>query len=273
MRALLASGQIAKPVQVGGINDLANVPSSIVDDVRAVALTGNGTYRVAYKKTEAAAADVTEGSAIAGTEAEFDYVDISPATWGVLSEVSKLVGLMTPLDYEAQVENSSLTALRSTADSKIITAVKASKLLQNVTIPLDQDYLRTLVLGFDAIDGKGEPVLYISQADIATLGKVRGTNEKRPLYTITFDAGTTKSGTISEGGLSTRFRIDKHLTDGEQLYGQPQTIEMPMWNGYTIETDEGGDYFKRNMIGVRGLQTANADLCAMNGMQLVKQSA
>ena len=272
VRALLASGKIAKPTEVGGINPLASVDNTIVDDVKAVALTGNGTYRVAYKKTDATAADVTEGEKIGGTEDEFGYVDLNPATWGCLSEISNQIMDQTPLNYEAEVENSSLTALRSKAAEKIVAAVKASALAQKVTYKLDQDYLRNLVLGYDAIDGKGEAVLYISQADLATLGKVRGTNEKRPLYTIAFDAGTTKTGILSEGGLATKFRVEKRLTTGEQLYGQPQNIEMPMWNDYKIETDEGGTYFQRNMIGVRGLQTASADLCAQNGMQIVSNT-
>ena len=41
---------------------------------------------------------------------------------------------------------------------------------------------------------------------------------------------------------------------------------MPMWDNYSIETDEGGEFFKTNMVGIRGIQTANADLCAKNGM-------
>lgn len=129
------------------------------------------------------------------------------------------------------------------------------------------------MLGFRAIPGKGNTVLYIAQADLATLGKVRGTNEKKPLYDITFDAGTTTSGTIQEGGLAVKFRILDQLTAGTQIYGQPGAVDMPMWDNYAIETDEGGDYFKRNMIGIRGLQTANADLVAYHGLIVNKQSA
>ncbi|MBP3469776.1 MAG: hypothetical protein J6K26_09710 [Lachnospiraceae bacterium] len=45
-----------------------------------------------------------------------------------------------------------------------------------------------------------------------------------------------------------------------------------MWDDYEVKTDEGGDYFKRNMIGIRGLQTAGTELCALHGMQVVKQA-
>jgi hypothetical protein len=73
--------------------------------------------------------------------------------------------------------------------------------------------------------------------------------------------------------MAVAFRILDGLTTGTQFYGQPGTIDMPMWGNYAIETDEGGDYFKRNMIGIKGTQTANADLVALHGMQIVAQAA
>ena len=73
--------------------------------------------------------------------------------------------------------------------------------------------------------------------------------------------------------MAAAFRILDGLTAGTQLYGQPATIDMPMWGNYAVETDEGGDYFKRNMIGIKGTQTANADLVVLNGMQVIKQAA
>lgn len=269
MRAVLGSGLIAKPTKAAGINDIANELSGIVDDVKAVALTGNGAYVVAYKTADAIAASVTDGSAIGGTGATFNYVTINPSEWGVFDEISNQVKKLTPVDYETAVKNSSLIALRAEAESKIIAAVQASALAEQVSnLSLDADYLRTLVLGFKAIAGKGVTKLYINQADLITLGKVRGTNEKRPLYTIAFDEGG-KSGTISEGGLAVKFAICNDLTTGTQLFGQPMTIEMPMWDGYKIETNDGGEFFKKNVIGIRGIQTANADLCAYHGMQVV----
>ncbi len=272
MRQLLSTGTIAKPSEVGGINGLGEVGNDIVDDVHAFSLTGNGSWIAAYKVTDAEAAAVTDGSAVGGTASTYNYVTISPSEWGVLDEISKQVRKLTPLSYLAAIEESAVIALRNYASSKIVTAIQNSSIAQAVTAPLDADYLRTLALGFRAIPGKGDVRLYLAQADLLTLGKVRGTNEKRPLYTITFDAGTTTSGVISEGGLAVKFRVIDELTAGTQLFGQPGTVDMPMWDGYSVETDEGGDYFKRNMIGIRGLQTAGADLVAKYGMQVVSNA-
>lgn len=274
MRALLSTGAIAKPQNVGGINELAEIGSGIVDDVHAVALTGVGSWQVAYKKTDAAAAAVTDGQAVGGSASTYDYVTINPAEWGVLDEISKQVAKLTPLGYQQAIERSAIIALRKFAADKIVAAVQASTLAEKLySKALDANYLRSLRLGFRAIEGLGNIVLYINQADLATLGSVRGTNEKRALYDIKFDDGASTSGTIQEGGISVRFRVLDSLTTGIQLFGQPGAVDMPMWDNYAVETDEGGDYFKRNMIGIRGLQTANADLVAWHGMQIVSQGA
>ena len=276
LRTVLSTGNIAQPVKVGGINGLQEVPGGIVDDVKAVALTGNGTYRVAYRATHSAAAAVTEGQSIGGTSGTFNYVDISPSEWGILDQVSNQIKKYTPLDYMSEIESDALVALRTYAEGVIYTKIAASSLTDKTTFAnkaLDVNYLRNLLLNFVAIPGKGEVKLYLNRADLATLGAVRGTNEKLPLYKITFDPGTTMSGKIEEGGLSVNFRITDKLTAGTQLIGQPQTVEMPLWDQYRIETDEGGVYFQTNMIGVRGLQTANADLCAYHGFAKVTQSS
>lgn len=272
-RQLLSTGKIAKPTQVGGINGLADTASDIVDDVHAFPLNGVGTWRAAYKKTNAEAADVVEGAAVGGTASTYDYVDINPTEWGVLDEISKQVKKQSPLDYQGAIEESAVIALRDKASAKIIEAITNSTLTQAVTArALDKDYLRNTILGYRPIKGKGACKLYICQADLAVLGAVRGTNEKRALYEITFDNDAHTSGTIQEGGMATAFRILDGLTAGTQFYGQPMNIDMPMWGDYAVETDEGGDYFKRSMIGIKGTQTAGADLVAKNGMQKITQA-
>lgn len=272
MKALLSTGQIATPTAVGGINGLAEIGVGIVDDVKAVALTGNGAYKVGYKATNAAAAAVTDGQPISSTAPTFGVVTINPAEWGTLDTISNQVKKVSPLAYEAEVEASALIALREYASDTIIAKVQASDLKGTITQAIDKDYLTGLLLSYTSIAGKGEVVLYLNQTDLKALGAVRGTNEKRRLFDITFDQGTTKSGVISENGMACKFRVIDKLTTGTQLFGQPKTIEMPMWDGYKIDTDEGGKYFEANMIAVRGLQTANADLCAKNGMYVVSNA-
>ena len=273
-RQLLATGRIAKPTEVGGINGLAAVASDIVDDVHAFPLEGNGAWKAGYKKTNAKAADHTEGEEYGGTASTYDYVEINPAEWGVLDEISKQVKKQSPLDYQGAIEEAAVEALRDTASKKIVEAIKASDLAETVTgRALDTNFLRNTILGFRPIKKKGACKLYLTKRDLATLGAVRGTNEKKALYEITFADETNTFGTIKEGGMATSFRVLDSLEDGTQLYGQPGTIDMPMWGNYEVNTDEHGDYFKRGMIGILGTQTAGADLVAFHGMQVIKQAA
>lgn len=281
MRAVLGSGNIVKPSKAAnGINGLAAVANDIVDDVHAIALTGAGSWVAAYKDTDAVAKATTDGAQVGGTGSgastgsSYNYVTINPAEWGVLDEISKQVKKLSPADYLGAVEESALIALRTFASNKIVTNVLASDLVKTKnSVALDAGYIRSLVLGYRSIAGKGNVKLYINQADLATLGEVRGTNEKKPVYEISFDAGTTTSGIIKDGGTAVEFRVLDCLETGTQLFGQPYTIDMPMWDGYSVETDEGGEYFKKNLIGIRGLQTANADLAAKHGMQKILQAA
>ena len=269
MRAVLGTGRIAKPTEAAGVNELADIAADIVDDVNAVSLTGKGAYVVGYKKTDAIAAAVTDGSAIGGTASTYDYVTINPAEWGVLDQVSNQVKKLTNVDYMTAVEKTALIALRAEASNKIVAAIQASALAEAVTVAMDQDYLKNLVLGFRSIKTKGGVCLYLSQADLITLGKVRGTNEKKALFEIILDEGSVTSGTIKEGGLAVKFRVLDSLTAGTQLFGQPKAVDMPMWDNYEISTDEGGQYFAANQIGVRGLQTAGVDLVAYHAFQIV----
>lgn len=270
---LVSSGKLALPAaayeQVG---ELPNTVCSIVDDVEAIDATGTGSWDFAYRKTDAAAAAVTEGSAVAGTAGTFDHVTISPAVWGILDEVSNQVKKMTPVAYEQSVRNNAYLALRREARNKIVTAVIASTLTEAVTgMALDATYIRKLVLGYDGDETvAGNAKLYINKADLQTLGAVRGTNEKKAVYDIEFS--DPNNGTIKDGGMVVPFCICAGLTTGTQLYGNPRTIKMLMWDNYEVTTDDGGDYFKRNMLGVRGLQTAGADLTVWHGMQKITQA-
>lgn len=271
---LVSSGKLALPKAVSTeIGTLPEVISSIVDDVDVIDATGTGSWEFPYQKTEASAADVTEGQNVGGTGATFDKVEIGPGEWGVLDEVSNQVMKMTNVNYAAKVQRAAYLALRKKAKEKITAAVLASNLLEKkYSIALDQHFVRKVVLGFDADESvAGGCKMYINKADLATLGQVRGTNEKKAVFEIEFT--DENNGTIKDGATVIRFSINSSLPTGQQLYGQPQTIKMLLWDNYEISTDDGGDYFKRNMLGIRGIQTAGANLAAYHGMQLISQAA
>lgn len=270
---LVSSGKLALPTAAANqIGELPTVVSSIVDDVEVIDATGTGAWTFPYRKTDGVAADVTEGSTIGGTPGTFDKVTINPEVWGILDEISNQVKKMTPVNYQQSVQNNAYLALRRKARNEIVTNVLASTLLESITgMALDATYVRKLVLGYDADESvAGDAKLYINKADLQTLGAVRGTNEKKAVYEIEFT--DANNGTIKDGAMLVPFSICAALTAGTQLYGNPKTIKMLMWDNYEVSTDEGGDYFKRNMLGIRGVQTAGADLAVWHGMQKIVQA-
>lgn len=273
-RQVLSNGSIAKPVSVSGeINELAEQESTIVDDVKKMPMTGVGSHQEPYRETNGTADDLEDGDKAKGTPGTFNYRKIDPAEWAILDEISNQVKKMTSVNYLSSVENNALIALRVKAENKIFNAIQATESLaeRRYGLPLDENYLRDLILGFKSIPGKGGIKLYITQKDLGILGKIRGKNEKQALYKITFNPGTVRSGVISEGGMAVPFSVTDNLVAGTQIFGQPKTVTLCLWDEYEIKTDEGGIYFQKNMIGIRGLQTAGTDLCAKHGMQIVKQ--
>lgn len=113
-RAVLVSGgKLATPTEVTGINDKVGTKiSSIVDLVKVENCNGMGKNRVAYLAEDADEAnEQTEGAAADEKTPTFGYVDISPTSVAVLSQISKQAKKQSPLQYEAKVQEQALLSL------------------------------------------------------------------------------------------------------------------------------------------------------------------
>lgn len=271
---LVSSGKLATPTAVSPvIGELPSVVCSIVDDVDVMDATGTGSWQFPYKISDAKAAAVTEGETVGGTGATYGKMEIGPSEWGVLDEVSNQVAKMTNVAYATSVQNSAYLALRREVRDRIVTAVLESKLAETrYGVKMDDTYVRNVMLGYDSDESvAGNAKLYINKEDLDTLGKVRGTSEKKPVFDISFI--TPNNGQIKDGGTVIPFSICSKLAVGTQIYGNTKTVKLLLWGNYEISTDQGGDYFKRNMLGIRALATAGTGLTVWHGMQIIKQEA
>lgn len=252
--AILTTGNIARPTEVSGINDINDGASSIVDMVFVENCEGMGTDRVAYVDSEATADTQTEGQPAAAGEPTFKYVDIVPTSIAVSSQISKQVKKQSPLQYEAKVSNLALKALRKKVVGAVIAAkLNASTLVDEVVAELNstkgkvsEKTLRNLVLhyGGDEISG-GQGVLFLNKADLIALGDVRGANEKAAVYEIIPDANPN-TGIIKDGGLSVRYCVCSNLTacDGTakasgaktrtMFYGDPKNFKLDLFSNYEV---------------------------------------
>lgn len=260
--AILTSGNIAKPTEVKGINDILGAKvSSIIDLCKVVDCEGMGTNRVAYIATDISAASAqTEGSAATEAEPTFNYVDITPTSVAVYSQISKQVRKQSPLNYKGKVQEQALLALRKKAATVCVAALKASSLNQVVEAELDSSYngkitektLRNLVLNFGGDEGINSGVLFLNKTDLLAFGDVRGTNDKKPIYIITPDTDNPNTGVIEDGGLKVKYVICSGLTachgtaraastgadKPTMFYGDPAALELDLFSNYEIKISE-----------------------------------
>ena len=264
---LVSSGSIATPTEVDGINEngFAGV-SSIIDLVKVVNCEGMGKNRIAYTKTDAAAASQTEGSAAGGTGTAFGFVDISPESIAILDSISKQTKKQSPLQYEAKVKEKAMLALRKEAARIVTEKVLASTLLGTLTLTaLDQNAVRDIALSYGGDEGvEGAAYLFLNKADLITLGKVRGSNEKKAVFEIIPDENPN-TGTIKDGGTIVKYCLNKNLTAGTMLYGQPKNIELDLFSNYEIAVSEDF-YFDKLMDAIRGDVELGAEVVAQGGI-------
>lgn len=239
---LISSGKIATPTEVGGINEMFNTVSSIVDMVKVTNCEGMGKYRVAIQTAQATAAKQTEGAAAANSEPAFAYVDIDPETAAVLSYISKQVRKQSPLNYEEKVRSSALVALRAYA-AKLITdkiVADADSLTEAVALTaIGADTLRKIALNYGGDENVvGDAVLFLSKKDLVAFGDVRGTQEKKAVYEITPDTSNPNTGVIKDGGLAVKYCLNSNLAEGKLIYGQPKNFELGLFGNYEINVSD-----------------------------------
>lgn len=264
---LVSSGTIATPTEVDGINEngFAGV-SSIIDLVKVVNCEGMGKNRIAYTKTDAVAAAQTEGGSVGGTGTTFGFVDISAESIAILDSISKQTKKQTPLQYEAKVKEKAMLALRREAARIVTEKAVASTLVatQSVTA-LNETAIRDIVLNYGGDEGvEGAAYLFLNKADLITLGKVRGTTEKKAVFEIIPDANPN-TGTIKDGGTIVKYCLNKNLAVGTMLYGNPKNIELDLFSNYEIAVSEDF-YFDKLMDAIRGDVELGAEVVAYHGM-------
>ncbi len=271
---LVSSGNIATPTEVSGINEngFAGV-SSIIDLVKVVNCEGMGKNRVAYSKTDASAAAQTEGAAAGGTGSGFGFVDITAESIAIIDGISKQTKKQSPLQYEAKVKEKALLALRKEAAKIVTEKVLASALVKTMTVAaLNENAIRDIVLDYGGDEGiEGAAYLFLNKADLVTLGKVRGTTEKKAVFEIIPD-DNPNTGTIKDGGTIVKYCINKNLTAGTLLYGQPQNIELDLFSAYEIAVSE--DFaFDKLMDTIRGDAELGAEVVAHHGITKITVGA
>lgn len=264
-RSILSTGKIAKPSDVTGIDANFQGAYGIINEFRVMDAGKVGEIKLAYKKARPTLAAATEGSAPTANDPTFDYITLTPKTRNGVVYLSKAIEMYTPLDYENAIleevipamitdaEETAITGFKDCEDSSSATMIQALA-ISNASGAIDQDTLRTILINFKRGDNvRGTPTLFLTQAQLVEFGKVRGTNEKRPLYTITFDSNNSRRGTLSEGGSMVNYVICNSLT--KMIIGQLDGYTLALWGDYKVEVD-GSYKFAEGLDTIRYEYTA-----------------
>lgn len=295
----LSGGNIAQPTRVSGINPAPNEVSGIVDMVNVVDAEGMGEDSVAYEVPDALTAGVKkdDGSATEDTVKNLAIAKISPVLITTLGYVSRRIQRTTPLNYQSRTADAALRALRKktgrlivagdpgASEPEITGILKAAAIQSGSDLEIDkidETTLRKIALSYggdDAVEGGG--VLLLTKKDLIAFGDIRGTNEKKAVYEITFDTGSTSTGTIKDGGLAVRFCINNGLkdlasaaegTDYVMVYGKPLAYQLDLFGPYTVEVSR--DYkFAEGLLAVMGEAMIGGNVISYNGFIRVKKKA
>ena len=282
---LISSGTIATPTEVEGIVPTFNQVSSIVDLVKVVNCEGMGSNKVAYEVSIGSAAAQTEGQAITSSDPVYNFVTITPASYGILSAISNQVMKQSPLDYEGKIVDSAEKSLRVKAAAIITNAILNSDLLAKPEglelSEIDATTLRKIAFNYGSDETVyGNAWLFLTKTDLIAFGDVRSDTTLQAVYEITPDTNNPNTGVIKDGGLSVRYCLNPNLTalaeaDDEAVamfYGQPECFELDLFSPYEVIVSE--DYqFAANMLTIRGTVDLGGDVIKKDGFVAVTKAS
>lgn len=235
--------------------------SGLINQVNTVDLKGLSSWEEPYvvSDPEAAAGDpfVLAGTLRPTTDPVFAKAGMTAYEANVTSFVPKSAADLSPAAYAAKVQQMALRSLQRKAVALMINgdgtaSPKMHGILNakntdgdNIFAAVDgisainEDTLAQLVFGYggDEMTG-GFARLLLTKANLEAFGKLKGANEKTPLYEITFDpASGGNTGTIKRGGLIVPYTICSAIGAKKLAYGDPFNYMLTLFSDYVVGTD------------------------------------
>lgn len=265
--------------------------SGLINQVNTVDLKGLSSWEEPYvvSDPEAAAGDpfVLAGTLRPTTDPVFAKAGMTAYEANVTSFVPKAAAALSPAAYAAKVQQMALRSLQRKAVALMINgdgtaSPKMHGILNakntdgdNIFAAVDgisvinEDTLAQLVFGYggDEMTG-GFARLLLTKANLEAFGKLKGANEKTPLYEITFDpASGGNTGTIKRGGLIVPYTICSAIGAKKLAYGDPFNYMLTLFSDYVVGTDASYKAGER-LITVLGDVLLSGNLTVDKGMSV-----
>ena len=284
----IASGQVAIPTEVHGIENPAEVPySTIIDFVKVVDMTGAGYNKVALVKAWSTAAETNEGATISESNPTFGNVTIQPEKgFKTLSSISNETLKTSPLNYYGKVEESAMIALRQKIANMIVTKAIGAKDDGNNAVnatfgisELTEKTLRNIAFQFGGDEGiYGPATLVLNKKDLIALGDIVSDVTLDYVYEIEPNEANPNIGIIRKGGLSARYILsnavtafeDADVNDTIMLYGDMKSIEVDLFGAYDIKVSEDAK-FEDDLLAIRGTAQVGIGVTRLHGLIEIKK--
>lgn len=289
----ISMGTMVTPGGAGSeIRDgFAGQVSGLINQVNTVDLNGLSSWEEPYvvSDPEATAGDpfAIAGTTRATTDPVFAKAGMTAYEANVTSFVPKAAADLSPARYAAKVQEMALRALQRKAVALMINGdgTSSPKMhgilnakntaganifaeIAGVTA-INEDTLAQMVFGYggDEMTG-GFARLLLTKANLEAFGKLKGSNEKTPLYEITFDPGSGgNTGTIKRGGLIVPYTICSAMGANKLAYGDPYNYMLTLFGDYVVGTDASYKAAER-LITVLGDVKLSGNLVVDKGMSV-----
>lgn len=267
----LATESLAEPTGVDGtIHDaIGNVPSSIIDRVSVMDLTGMGSFLVPYAISDLTATSgkvkTNAGTArTAGSDPSLAYSEVKPYEVNVTQYIDRNLSRLTPVAYYNYIQAMAMRAMRrkvatliangdgqsspdmygiKTAKNKAGNAICASVSVSAI----DENLMDELFYAYGSDEACGENAyLFLNKADLKAIGKLRNSLKEK---IFRMQHTSANEGVIDDSGSITPYSIMKDLTalsgatasasaaTPTMIYGDPANYLLGLFGGFTIRID------------------------------------
>ena len=265
--------------------------SGLINQVNTVDLMGLNSWEEPYvvSDPEAAGGDPFElaGTQRSTTDPVFALAGMTAYEANVTSFVPKAANQLSPARYAAKVQDMALRALQRKAVYLMINGdgaaspkmhgilnaknTKGANIFAEIAdvTAINEDTLAQMVFGYggDEMTG-GYARLLLTKGNLEAFGKLKGANEKTPLYEISFDPGSGgNTGTIKRGGLIVPYTICSAIGVKNLAYGDPFNYMLALFSDYVIGVDNSYKAGER-LATILGDVTLSGNLTVDKGMSI-----
>ena len=270
-------GTIAQPVGAGSEVRDGLGETTLLDLVTVQDMTGLSGWEEPYAAADptpyVGTPDSVGGTARTAADPTFGVSQIKTLDVAVTSFVDRNIARLSPAAYLQKVQQMAFRALRNKIAALILcgdseanhvmygmingTNKAGSSIIDTVNAEVssskgvvDEQLLNSLFFAYgNSYEAGGNPMLFCNKGDLKAWGKLRGTNEKGRLFTITPQAGAANRGILGDGGMLIPYLLDPNLTaiDGTSqsagavngcVFGDPLNYLLGLFGDYTVRVDE-----------------------------------